>query len=180
MGIIHIYLFRFAGINGMSYHWWSPSALLCKPGKQIYGIYKYMFFKDFGPTNYIIIFNYPRITLEFCNLVFSCFNQTIQWHVLPLACTHSWPIAVESCGKEQFLWQPWRKKRRNSCKPNRLQHRTWSCTQMLDPSGNAAHRCFFSTPKQQGFEKWAEPSSDPLALYFPAPFQINTIHFPHN
>lgn len=55
----------FSGINGMSYHWWSPSALLCKPCKQIYGIYKYMFFKDFEPTNYIIIFNYPIITLEF-------------------------------------------------------------------------------------------------------------------
>lgn len=37
------------GINGMSYHWWSPSALLSAPGKQIYGIYKYVFLKTLEP-----------------------------------------------------------------------------------------------------------------------------------
>lgn len=89
--MIHIYLLIFVGINGMSYHWWSAFALLSKPGKQIYGIYKYVFFEDFGATKYLI-FNYPRITLEFVTWWFNQINPVA--HIA----TYTWLIALESKG----------------------------------------------------------------------------------
>lgn len=177
MGMIHIYLLIFVGINGMSYHWWSPFALLSKPGKQIYGIHKYMVFEEFGTTKYFTIFNYPRIMLEF-----------VTWCFLVLIKTSSGTYCnsqlAYSSGKQRSNFCDRHGEWRNSCKPKRLQHRTWSCTQLPDPSGKAstqtAYPCPSRCPKEQGLEKWAEPSTNQLTLYFPAHFQINTIHFPHN